>query len=135
MAGTYAKKYNQVSSSKYDKIIKMRDLVIGKEYFIKKVDKSKFGYICTTTNTDIDFENRKLKLSEIKDEKNNIHFYTNKPLNDYINKNNIVQFLLRITELEKYKKDDIEYIIPKFEVAILKQDRLFSSDDYDELVE
>ena len=45
MASTYAKKYNQVSSSKYDKIIKMRDLLIGKEYFIKKVDKSKFGHL------------------------------------------------------------------------------------------
>ena len=134
MAGTYAKKYNQVSSSKYDNIIKMRDLVIGKEYFIKKVDKSKFGHICTTTNTDIDFENRKLKSSEIKDEKNNIHFYANKTLNDYINKNMIVQFLLRITELEKYNKDGNEYLVPKFEVAILKQDR-FLSDDYDELAE
>ena len=133
MAGINVRKYAQVSNSKYTDIKKMRDLTVGKEYLIKKVDKSKFAHICTTANTEIDFENKKVTSARIKEEKNNITFYANKPLSDYITK--ILQFYLRITDLEKYKKDGNEYLVPKFEISIVKQEReLISEDEYDEQV-
>ena len=91
--------YQNISGSIFDKPHKMRDLEINKEYFIKKVFKSKYGYICTTINTDIDLSNEKLKLKHLKDERNNITFYANKPLNDYVKNNNLVQFCLRINSL------------------------------------
>ena len=136
MAGINVRKYAQVSNSKYTDIKKMRDLTVGKEYFIKKVEKSKFAHICTTANTESDFENKKISSSQIKDEKNNITFYANKPLSDYVTKNNIIQFYLRITDIEKYKKDGNEYLVPQFEISIVKQERELTSDDeYDELVQ
>ena len=135
MAGINVRKYAQVSNSKYTDIKKMRDLTVGKEYFIKKVDKSKFAHICTTANTELDFENKKISSSQIKDEKNNITFYANKPLSDYITKNKIIQFYLRITDVEKYKKDGNEYLVPQFEISIVKQERELISDDEYELVQ
>jgi hypothetical protein len=89
MTSTRAIKYQTVSSSEYNDIIKMRDLEVGKEYFIKKISKTKFGNICTTLNTEIDFKDdkgnmRKLTSSELEDADNNISFYANKPFNDFI---------------------------------------------------
>ena len=98
--------------------------------------KSKFGYICTTINTDIDLSNEKLKLKHLKDERNNITFYANKPLNDYIKNNNLVQFCLRINKLVKYTKDGVEYSVPDFDVSIVKPKNVDLSDDsYDEFNE
>ena len=131
----YTNKYITESSGSNTKILKMKDLELNKEYFIKKIDKTKYGYICKTVNTEIDLS-KKLKLSQLKDEKNNVVFYSNKSLNNYIEKNNIAQFCLRINEFVKFKKDNIEYVVPKFDVAILKQERVdLSEDDYDELAE
>ena len=61
--------YQNISGSVFPKPIKMRDLEINKEYFIKKVFKSKFGYICTTINTDIDLSKEKFKLRHLKNER------------------------------------------------------------------
>ena len=121
MPSTRALKYQTVSSSEYGDIIKMRELEVNKEYFIKKINKSKFASICTTLNTEIDFKTKKLTSNELKDEDNNISFYANKPFNEFIKKNNVTQCCLRVTKLRQCKIDGNEYLVPEFEVAIIKQ--------------
>ena len=98
--------------------------------------KSKFGYICTTINSDIDLSKEKLKLRHLKDERNNITFYANKPLNEYIKNNNLAQFCLRINKLVKFTKDCVEYSVPDFDVSIVKpKDVDLTDDEYDEFAE
>ena len=125
MASTREIKYQNVSRSLGD-IVKMRDLEIGKEYFIKKISKSKFGYICTTLNTEIDFRDghsmRKLTSDELDDENNNVSFYANKPFNEFIRDNSVLRCCLIITNLREFKgSDGIVYNVPDYKAAIIKQ--------------
>ena len=134
--------YKAVSSKSYD-IVKMSSLELNKEYFVKYIKKTKYGYICTTLNTSINFKAapangvsddgdlkvRKLTKSELKDETNSIKFYSNKSLNEYINNENVKKFCIRITNLKKYK----EFLVPEFEIAIIETLPDIDSSDEDDI--
>jgi hypothetical protein len=127
MLGIIALNVEKSSSSQY-KTIKIRELEVGKEYYIKKITKTKCGCICTTLNTDIKFmvgegKTKKLTKAQLRDEKNNISFYANKPFSAYIRKNNTLQCYLKLTELKQVKIKDEEYTVPENEIYTTERSR------------
>ena len=88
----------------------MSTLELNNEYFVKEVKKTKYGFICITLNTSINFKDpnddqkiRNLDEFELKDDTNSIRLYGNKSLNELIEYENVKQFCIRIINVRKLK--------------------------------
>ena len=108
----------------YSDVINMKDLKLEKAYYIKNIEKCKFGYICETIDPDIlvmDSEGCLVELT--KNDKNSmgISFYANRSLSRYIKSYSIRKFILIVHEIrESVDSNGKVYKYPHYSTSVIK---------------
>jgi hypothetical protein len=101
---------------------KLVDLEVGKWYYVKSVKPTQFGHICTTIDTSIKFLDDagnvlKLTRSQISNTSDNVKFFSNKALSDWISSTYVEVFIIRVKDIGSFTaKDGVEHKVPMIDV-------------------
>ena len=102
--------------------VKLVDLPLHKPYYVKSIKPTKYGYICNTIKTDIQFMDdadnaNVLSRQQLADVRNNVAFFSNRQLSEYIANNFIETFIVRLVEVKSFTAANCnEYKVPFIDV-------------------
>jgi hypothetical protein len=119
---------------------KLVDLEVGKWYYVKSVKTTPYGHVCTTIDTSTKFlddagEVLKLTRSQINSTVDNVKFFSNKALSDWIADEYVETFIIRVKDIGSFiAKDGTEHKVPSINVYVVrKATPIFEDEDYSAL--
>jgi hypothetical protein len=101
---------------------KLSDLEVGKWYYVKSIKPTKHGFICNTVNTSTKFLDDagnvlKLTRSQLSNVVDNVVFFSNKALSEWITREFVETFIIRVTDIGSFTgANRMEHKVPMIDV-------------------